>query len=101
VNESESQTQTQSESPFDTATIRADLLVAGTSAAATVGLSVVLAFALDAAVGPLWRLSPIFVYFLYLLLGKGDTGSAFEDPRLWAGLAVVAAAGVLALAVVG
>ncbi|MFB6159877.1 MAG: hypothetical protein ABEJ61_01730 [Haloferacaceae archaeon] len=75
-----------------TGDVRADLLVAGVAAAATVALTVALRFGVGRSAPPLPRLSPLAVYLLYLFLGKGETGSAVEDPRLWAGLSAVVAA---------
>jgi hypothetical protein len=75
-----------------TGDVRADLLVAGVAAVATVGLTVALRFGVEPSVPAVPRLSPLGVYLLYLVLGKGETGSRAEDPRLWAGLSVLAAA---------
>lgn len=71
--------------------LRADVLVAGAAAASAVALTLVTRVLLDLPAGPLLRLSPLAVYPLYLLLGRGDTGSVVEDPRLWAGAAVLVA----------
>ena len=71
-----------------------DVRVAGAAAVCTVGLTLALRYVLEARVGLFLRLSPLFVYFAYLVFGKGDTGSAFEDVRLWVGLAVATALGV-------
>ncbi|MFB6301565.1 MAG: hypothetical protein ABEH78_01695 [Haloferacaceae archaeon] len=71
--------------------LRADLLVAGTAAGSAIALTLLTRVLLDLPAGPLLRLSPLAVYPLYLLLGRGDTGSVIEDPRLWAGAAVLAA----------
>lgn len=74
-----------------TGDVRGDLLVAGVAAIAAVLLTVALRFGVGRSVPALPRLSPIAVYFLYLFLGKGETGSRVENPRLWAGLAVLVA----------
>jgi hypothetical protein len=74
------------------ADVRDDLLVAGVAAAATVALAV------TAEPDPVRRMAPLGVYLLYLLLGRGETGSPVERPLPWAGLAVVVAAGVVVLA---
>jgi hypothetical protein len=75
------------------AEVTADLGVAAVAAACTVALSLVLRYGLGVSVGPLLRLSPVAVYFGYLFLGKGSTGSTFEDPRLWMGVTVVVTVG--------
>lgn len=72
-----------------------DLRVATVAAACTVALTLALRFVLGADVGFLLRLSPLAVYFAYLVFGKGDTGSAFEDARLWMALAVAVTLAVL------
>ncbi|SDZ84911.1 hypothetical protein SAMN04488065_0762 [Haloplanus vescus] len=71
------------------ADVAADLRVAAVAAGCTVALSLVLRYGLGIAASPLLRLSPIAVYFGYLFLGKGSTGSAFENPRLWMVLTAV------------
>jgi hypothetical protein len=78
------------------AEVAADLRVAAVAAGCTVALSLALRYGLNVAASPLLRLSPIAVYFGYLFLGKGSTGSAFENPRLWvvATVAVTVATGV-------
>ncbi|MFB6194586.1 MAG: hypothetical protein ABEI80_00305 [Haloplanus sp.] len=63
--------------------VAADLRVAAVAAVCTVALSLVLRYGLGVSASPLVRLSPVAVYFGYLFLGKGATGSAFENPRLW------------------
>jgi len=78
------------------AEVAADLRVAAVAAACTVALSLTLRYGLDVAASPLLRLSPVAMYFGYLFLGKGSTGSAVENPRLWmvATLVVTVATGV-------
>ena len=71
--------------------LRGDVLVAGSAAAASVSLTLVLRVLFDVPIGTLPRLAPLGIYPLYLLLGRGDTGSAFEDPRLWTAAALVVA----------
>ncbi|MFB6304393.1 MAG: hypothetical protein ABEH47_04445 [Haloferacaceae archaeon] len=83
------------------ADVRGDLLVAGAAAGATVALSVLLRVVLDLRVGVLLRVAPLAVYPLYTLFGRGDTGSRFEEPRLWAALSLLVALGVLARALTG
>jgi len=78
----------------------ADLRVAAVAAGCTVALTLALQYGLGVAVSPLLRLSPVAVYFGYLFLGKGSTGSAFENPRLWMLLTVVVTVGTAAYAVV-
>lgn len=82
------------------AEVAADLRVAAVAAGCTVALSLVLRYGLDVAASPLVRLSPIAMYFGYLFLGKGSTGSAFENPRLWmvATAVVTVATGVYVVA---
>jgi len=75
------------------ADVVADLRVAVVVAGCTVALSLVLQYGLRVSASPLVRLAPITVYFAYLFLGKGATGSAFENPRLWMLLAVVGTVG--------
>jgi hypothetical protein len=75
-----------------TGDVRADLSVAGVAAAATVLLTLALRFGAGVTAPALPRLSPVGVYFLYLLLGKGAAGRRAADPRLWAGLSVAVAA---------
>jgi len=75
-----------------------DLLVAGVSACATVTLVLVARVLLDLPLGPIPRLAPLAVYPLYLLLGRGDTGSVLERPGLWAAVSVLVAVGVLGVA---
>ena len=82
------------------AEVAADLRVAAVAAGCTVALSLALRYGLDVSVGPLLRLSPVAVYFGYLFLGKGSTGSSFENPRLWMLLTVVVTAGTGVYAVV-
>jgi hypothetical protein len=79
--------------------VAADLRVAAVAAGCTVALSLVLRYGLGVSASPLLRLSPLAVYFGYLFLGKGSTGSAFENPRLWMLLAVVVTIGTGAYAV--
>jgi hypothetical protein len=79
--------------------LRGDLLVASFAAASAVTLSLLTQVLLDIPVGPIARLSPLLVYPLYALFGRGDTGSVVEDPRLWAGASVLVAVGVLVVAV--
>ena len=76
--------------------VASDLRVAAVAAACTVALSLALRYGLGVAASPLVRLSPVAMYFGYLFLGKGATGSAFESPRLWmaATVAVTVATGV-------
>jgi len=82
------------------ADVVADLRVAAVAAGCTVALSLALRYGLGVSVSPLLRLSPIVVYFGYLFLGKGSTGSAFENPRLWMLLTVVVTVGTGIYAVV-
>ncbi|WP_338742134.1 hypothetical protein [Haloplanus salilacus] len=63
--------------------VAADLRVAAVAAGCTVALSLTLRYGLGVTANPLLRLSPIAMYFGYLFLGKGSTGSAFENSRLW------------------
>ncbi|RCU46087.1 hypothetical protein DU504_01500 [Haloplanus salinus] len=79
--------------------VAADLRVAAVAAGCTVALSLALQYGLDVSAGPLLRLSPIAVYFGYLFLGKGSTGSAFENPRLWMLLTAAVTVGTGAYAV--
>jgi hypothetical protein len=81
-------------------TVAADLRVAAVAAGCTVALSLALRYGLGVSVSPLLRLSPIAVYFGYLFLGKGSTGSSFENPGLWMLLTVVVAVGTGVYAVV-
>ncbi|MFB6280913.1 MAG: hypothetical protein ABEH40_02720 [Haloferacaceae archaeon] len=78
--------------------VRADLLVAGTAAASAVALSLVSRVLFDIPIGPALRLAPLGVYPLYLLFGRGDTGSAIEDPRPWAAASVLVALVVFGIA---
>ncbi|AZH25232.1 hypothetical protein [Haloplanus aerogenes] len=80
--------------------VAADLRVAAVAAGCTVALTLALRYGLGVAVSPLLRLSPVAVYFGYLFLGKGSTGSAFENPRLWMLLTVAVTVGTAAYAVV-
>lgn len=82
------------------AEVAADLRVAAVAAGCTVALSLALRYGLGVSVGPLLRLSPVAVYFGYLFLGKGSTGSAFENPRLWILLTLVVTVGTGVYAVV-
>ncbi|WP_248897183.1 hypothetical protein [Haloplanus halobius] len=79
--------------------VAADLQVAAVAAACTLALSLSLRYGFGVAASPLLRLSPVAMYFGYLFLGKGSTGSAFENPRLWmlATVVVTVAAAVYAL----
>jgi len=81
-------------------TVAADLRVAAVAAGSAVALSLALQYGLGVSASPLLRLSPIAVYFGYLFLGKGSTGSAFENPRLWMLLTVVVTVGAGVYAVV-
>lgn len=76
-----------------------DLRVASVAAGCTVALTLLLRFVLRAEVGLLVRLSPLAVYFAYLVFGTGDTGSRIEDARLWIALIVALTLGVLAVSV--
>lgn len=80
--------------------LRGDLLVAGVAASSAVTVSLVTRVLFDLPVGPLLRLSPLLVYPLYLLLGRGDTGSVVEQPGLWAALAALVGIAVVAIALV-
>jgi len=81
------------------ADVAADLRVAAVAAGCTVALSLALRYGFGVTVGPLLRLSPVAVYFGYLFLGKGSTGSAFENPRLWMLLTVAVTVGTAVYAV--
>ncbi|MFB6101298.1 MAG: hypothetical protein ABEJ73_01890 [Haloplanus sp.] len=80
--------------------VATDLRVAAVAAGCTVALSLALRFGFGVSASPLLRLSPVATYFGYLFLGKGATGSAFENPRLWM-LATVAVTVATAVYVVG
>jgi hypothetical protein len=80
--------------------VAADLRVAAVAAGCTVALTLALRYGLSVTVSPLVRLSPVAVYFGYLFLGKGSTGSAFENPQLWMLLTVAVTVGTAAYAVV-
>jgi hypothetical protein len=71
----------------------ADLRVAAVAAGCTVALTLALEYGFGVTASPLLRLSPVAVYFGYLFLGKGSTGSAFENPQLWMLLTVVVTVG--------
>jgi len=79
--------------------VATDLRVAAVAAGCTVALSLALRYGLGVSASPLLRLSPVAVYFGYLFLGKGSTGSAFENSRLWMVLTVVVTVGTGAYAV--
>jgi hypothetical protein len=79
--------------------VAADLRVAAVAAGCTVALTLALRYGLSVTVSPLLRLSPVAVYFGYLFLGKGSTGSAFENPRLWIVLTVAVTVGMAVYAV--
>jgi len=79
--------------------VAADLRVAAVAAGCTVALTLALRYGLSVTVSPLLRLSPVAVYFGYLFLGKGSTGSAFENPRLWIVLTVAVTVGTAVYAV--
>lgn len=66
-----------------------DVLVAGAAASGSIALTLVSQYVFDVPVGVFVRLAPLVVYPLYVLFGRGDTGSVVEDPRLWAGAAVL------------
>lgn len=74
--------------------LRGDVLVAGSAAAASVSLTLVLRVLFELPIGTLPLLAPLLIYPLYLLLGRGDTGSVLEDPRLWTAAALVVALGI-------
>jgi hypothetical protein len=78
--------------------VRDDLVVAGVAAAATVALTLATELVLAVEVGPVRRMAPLGVYLCYLLFGRGETGSPVERPLPWAGLSVLAAVAVVALA---
>jgi hypothetical protein len=80
-------------------TVADDLRVAALAAGCTVALTLALRYGLGVSATPLLRLSPVAVYFGYLFLGKGSTGSSFENPRLWMLLTVVVTVGAGAYAV--
>jgi hypothetical protein len=65
---------------FDTA--YTDAKVAAVAAGSTVVLTVVLYLASEPS-SVLVRIAPLAVYFGYLFFGKGETGSAVENPRYW------------------
>jgi len=79
--------------------VAADIRVAAVAAGCTVALTLALEYGLGVAASPLLRLSPVAVYFGYLFLGKGSTGSAFENPRLWMLLTVAVTVGAAGYAV--
>lgn len=68
------------EDAFDTA--YADAKVAAVAAGGTVTLTVVL-YLLSEPSSVLVRIAPLAAYFGYLFFGKGETGSAVENPRYW------------------
>lgn len=73
--------------------VRDDLIVAGVAAGCTVGLALLLEFALGGAGGTLIRMAPIGVYFLYLFTRR--TALSAVDATTWAGLTIVVTLGVL------
>ena len=79
--------------------VAADLRVAAVAAGCTVALTLALRYGFGVTASPLLRLSPVAVYFGYLFLGKGSTGSAFENPRLWMLLTVGVTVGTAVYAV--
>lgn len=68
---------------------RGDLLVAAAAAGATVGLTLLVRVVLSLPLGVLPRAAPLAVYPLYVLFGRGDTGSRLENPLLWAAVGVL------------
>jgi hypothetical protein len=81
---------------FDTA--YTDAKVAAVAAGSTVVLTVAL-YLLAEPSSVLVRLAPLAVYFAYLFFGKGETGSAFENPRYWIAGTVLLTALLFAYAV--
>jgi len=79
--------------------VGADLRVAAVAAGCTVALTLALQFGFGVTTSPLLRIAPLAMYFAYLFLGKGPTGSGVENARLWmlATVLVTVGTGVYAL----
>ena len=83
---------------FDTA--YTDAKVAAVAAGSTVALTVALTLASEQS-SVFLRIGPLAAYFGYLFFGKGETGSAFENPRYWMVGTVLLTVALLAYAMFG
>jgi hypothetical protein len=76
-----------------------DVWVALAAAACTVGLSLVLRFVFGQSVGFLVRLTPLWLYFAYLFVGKNADSGPLAEVRTWLVVIVATTLGVLGYAV--
>ena len=60
----------------------ADLTVAAATAGCTVAVTVILEYVLAVEASTVLRLSPLFVYFVYLF-GHRQLPESLDQPRLW------------------
>lgn len=77
-----------------------DLAVAAVAAVCAVALTLVARYGLKRDVGLLPRVSPLFVYFLYIFSRRNDPGGLLGDARTWVALTVVVALAALGYALV-
>jgi len=74
-----------------------DATVAAAVAATTIAVTLVLEFVFAVQAGPLLRLAPLSVYFVYLFAHR-QLPDSVDTPRNWIGLAAVVGIGVLVVA---
>ena len=74
-----------------------DAAVAAAVAATTIAVTLLLEFVFAVQAGPLLRLAPLSVYFVYLFTHR-QLPDGLDTPRNWIGLAAVVGIGVLVAA---
>ena len=77
---------------------QADLTVAAAVAGCTVAVTVVLEYILAAEASTVLRLSPLFVYFVYLF-GHRQLPDSLDQPRWWIALTALVGMVVIFIAI--
>ncbi|WP_101297292.1 hypothetical protein [Halegenticoccus soli] len=72
-----------------------DLQVAAVAAGCTVALTAVLRYGLGLDVGLVARLSPLYVYFLYVFTRKGGPYSRYDTVATWSALIAAVTVGTI------
>ena len=75
----------------------ADLMVAAAAAGCTVAVTVILEYVLAVEASTVLRLSPLFVYFVYLF-GHRQLPERLDQPRLWIALTALVGMAVILIA---
>lgn len=68
---------------------RDDLIVAGVAAVCAIVLTVSVTYGFETAIPIYLRLSPLYVYVLYVFTRKGGPYSRFDTPPTWIGLTLL------------